>query len=193
MEKEHIQVTSSRKVVIRDINALSAPISRIKALRDDEGRKGFTLIELLVVVLIIGILAAIALPQYQKAVEKSRVAEARVILNAIYKNFQLCELEHGAGAGECGTVGALFDNLEIDLPGVTTTNCIDGFQCIKTADWDFGGDGAAGVYANRVKNGDIENYPYFLTLDFETGKTTCTNNAETFCNKLCGSDDCEVK
>ncbi|MBI4059892.1 MAG: prepilin-type N-terminal cleavage/methylation domain-containing protein [Elusimicrobia bacterium] len=48
-----------------------------------KNRKGFTLIELLVVVLIIGILAAIAVPQYYKVVEKGRAAEALTTINAI--------------------------------------------------------------------------------------------------------------
>ena len=59
------------------------------------GRLGFTLIELLVVVLIIGILASVALPQYQKAVEKSRQAEAWTTMKSIMDAVKIAQMENG--------------------------------------------------------------------------------------------------
>lgn len=72
--------------------------------------KAFTLIELLVVVLIIGILAAIALPQYNKTVEKSRASEAFLIVKAISGAVDRYLLATGVPTND-------FDSLDIEIPG----------------------------------------------------------------------------
>ena len=72
-------------------------------------KSGFTLIELLVVVLIIGILASIALPQYQKAVEKSKATQALSVLNTYYQSYQTYYMAAGA-------VPTRLDELDVEMP-----------------------------------------------------------------------------
>ena len=93
---------------------------------------GFTLIELLVVVLIIGVLSAIALPQYEQAVLKSRFATLQPIVRALADAEELYYMENGQYTPR-------FSDLSIALPaggilavdggGTERMNYPQGFYC----------------------------------------------------------------
>ena len=71
---------------------------------------GFTLIELLVVVLIIGILSAVTVPQYEKAVEKARAAEAVSLVRSLLNSQKIYRLANGQWADA-------FDKLDVAPSG----------------------------------------------------------------------------
>ena len=99
--------------------------------------KAFTLIELLVVVLIIGILSAIALPQYQKAVIKSRYASLKALVRAIADAEERYYLENNEYTND-------FDSLDVhtpaylsETPGVHTTRRFSWGQCTLASQVEF--------------------------------------------------------
>ena len=159
-------------------------------------KAGFTLIELLVVVLIIGILAAVAVPQYQKAVEKSRVAEAVVMLNSIYHAYDLCRLSKSYS--ECYD----FEAWDISMPSevLEGDDCI-GEQCFNTKDWQYNiyDDGtldAVRITHDDQRTGD-ERYPYHLDLHLkevyeDPGAISCLGY-NSACDKVCGGNNCFVQ
>ena len=110
--------------------------SRIKyGMTPNFNNSGFTLIELLVVVLIIGILAAVALPQYQKAVWKSRSAQLYTLVKALSTAQETYFMANGTYATRFDELDLSFENLalktSVETPTTSSDDAIRGTDDIE--------------------------------------------------------------
>ena len=135
-----------------------------KEQQNMKNKQAFTLIELLVVVLIIGILAAVALPQYQKAVEKSRAAQVIPLLKSIYQAADTYYLANG-------TWPKRFDEIGIDVTlGQSASTTRE--ESRTNNDWSVGifnngiNSGGSGVVAVR-KQGKYKGARFFIFKETE--------------------------
>ena len=160
--------------------------------------KGFTLIELLVVVLIIGILAAVAVPQYNKAVEKSRAAEALTTLVALSKAVNVYVLANGFSKVDLlGKASPGFSDAtqSLDIGMNQNIDCATDDYC-HSKNFRYDGsctDNECNLYAYRQENGDTTK-PQSYMLRFRLvanssgqWRRTCdgyTNIGKSTCNAL---------
>ncbi len=163
--------------------------------------KAFTLIELLVVVLIIGILAAIALPQYTKSVEKAKIAEAKLMIDKLKKAMVMCTMDNGEPYSATWVANCQYENLldAAELPGTLTDDpCITfGAKCRNTKDWSFAAGGT--FYASRLPA--IPGSSYYLSYNYYDGFGINTSapilcyafGGGSGCQKVCGASGCTVK
>ena len=124
--------------------------------------KGFTLVELMIVIVIVGILSAVALPNFLSQSNKARATEGKMQVATILKQAGSLYVETGAiTADNCTEIGTLLTDLNggaLDGKYTLTDDCGPGAATLKVT--------AAGANAN-YPNGDGE-------LTFATGVTNFT-------------------
>lgn len=153
-------------------------------------KQAFTLIELLVVVLIIGILAAIALPMYTKTVEKTRATQALLLLKSAGD-----AIARGFMEGTIGNENLDPNVLDIEIPEVKHFECEFGWDYAR--DYDENDYVFHAMLCNRKNNNS--DVLYALSYDvYQDGKADgpyCIffdDSSKAMCETLGFNDEQEV-
>jgi prepilin-type N-terminal cleavage/methylation domain-containing protein len=154
-------------------------------------RCAFTLIEMLVVVLIIGILAAITLPQYQKAVYKSNAAGAVSKINTLYNALERYRLTNGRYPAVKSSPAAEDFNAYLDIETVSYKNATYFYYSGSYVSINFSN---SGIHFSIAKGLGSDSTTHVL---FRRGVTSCwaydtqarrDKAGRDVCKTLCGAE-----
>ena len=113
-----------------------------------KNKNGFTIIELIMVMIIIGVLAAVAIPRFQDIVVESEVAVEQRVINTIYNGLETFAREKYIDNG----VRSWPENPFTALSKLPPDYDVDLFVLsqMKDRDWVFTGDGNNSSYNNKI-------------------------------------------
>ena len=141
--------------------------------------KAFTLVELLVVVLIIGILAAIAVPQYQKAVEKARISEAIMAVEKIAQAQEIYKLATGRYTQD-------INDLDINMEGEDTS--YGGIPAKRGSHFTFAASNNTGNQKIKALAYIRDGYGYTLAINiYDSRVCYIYNGASNYEGELCSN------
>ena len=164
---------SSTHVVAKQNNNNQSGRSRIKYGMTPSGM-GFTLIELLVVVLIIGILASIAVPQYQKAVDKAEMAGVLATFSSIRQSMERYRLANGAWPTS-------LDELDITIPKSKWIFVLGLTTGAESCMWPQPNGQPRGWASIRADRGNISGTGYGAVFYSIPGRTAYAFKPGVFC------------
>jgi len=163
-----------------------------------ENQEGFTLVELMIVVAIIGILSAIAIPNYQAYQARSRQSEARIVLSSIYTSEQSFAVENSTYTACLAQIGFQVEESQRryyamsfnDENGAGTTCGRNAGSLQSCLTFAYRGDGTAATacnsgagqthfLANASVNSDEDSLAQSDDIPAASGENSISSNAFT--------------